>query len=101
MHSRDSRLRASILTLVCAKCTRSQQFGVANGPGGVKETSEDIARAGWIQRGTGAKAVTICPRCPQTSTELAMRVLANAPFNDDGDEDEPDTILGGRKVTSA
>jgi hypothetical protein len=95
MHSRDSLLRSSILTLVCGKCTRTEKFGVANGEGGVKQTTAEIRAAGWIRR----DGVTTCPRCPQTSDELACRANAQAPFDgeQEGDQDEPEPaepILG-------
>jgi hypothetical protein len=67
-----TRLRSSILTLVCNKCTRAQSFGV-----GTKcklRVMREIQRAGWIKRG----GVTVCPNCPQTLQERARQVASSA-----------------------
>jgi hypothetical protein len=66
MEIKTERLRASMLTLQCAKCTRTRTFGVS----GPEDGRIEIARAGWIDR----DGLKICPRCPQTRAEITARV---------------------------
>lgn len=77
MHGTEPRLRASVVTVVCSKCTRSEQFQVGRGVDGrdeIEAARKSIAKAGWIRRvEAGGAERTVCPLCPQTRAEMAGR----------------------------